>query len=142
MVRYHNSGTQKFDDTEHESVNTERGSINEIQQINIAAGSDVSDSRSTDVIYQNSENHTIMVAVSGQSDGSGGAVDHGIALRIGQKSFMSISDEVWRSVHDGLTEQRIDGGFGIVPPGYYYQVNTVGRSIDSLFYWVERGMRP
>jgi len=27
MVRYHNSGTQKFDDTEHDSVNTDKSNI-------------------------------------------------------------------------------------------------------------------
>ena len=131
------SGVGAFDS---ESVNTERASIETLEQVEQEDGTDVSDSRAFDETYQNVDDETLKLAIRLEA-GTG----EDLNVRLGVSSNENDVTETHNTV-DGGTIRDIDGSnarmiiSAMVPPGYYYHVVSFGD--ETIMEWNERRFTP
>ena len=130
MVRYHNSGTQKFDDTEHDSVKT--GALGH----NIEEAVDVSGSRSLGTWEQNTTDRTRIVSIDYRLTPTSDAVVRFFA-QVGPDSQSGKS----QSSHSVSSPAGITANGGptiLVPPDGYYKVGAFGDTTEgSVDNWLE-----
>jgi len=129
------------------SIDTEEANITRLGELNIEDSSDVSDSKTTDTDIENSTAYSKLVSVyyidtSLDTDGE----NHRMQIRVGASSnFGGPEHTVDGDSGRGNSGDRIDLVVSaIVPPGYYYRVNT-GGDVDfssSDVRWMERKMVP
>jgi len=123
---------RQFADLAARSVSTESLSYD------MEEGTDVSSSRSFDTVYQNSNDHTIKVAVRAQIDPGSGSQSLTAFIDVAPSSPPGVDDRT-----DGIQMTNYDDTFQYVlnanvPPGHYYEVKSF--KDESIISWIERGL--
>jgi len=136
-----------FGDTTHDSVSTNEANITQLAGLNIESASDVSGSRTPNTDIQNTTDYTQVVTVYyiDSNLGSDGE-NHRYQIRVGASSSLSDPDDtIDGDSARGDTGDRVDLiASVVVPPGYWYRVNTGGDADFSAasVRWTERRLIP